>query len=131
MRGEDDQEGEYTPKEETYISIGSKSESVNTVKGFLINVLGKFLLIANNGYKQYEYETTKWKSAHLSFSEMIDLYSTPLEQKDQAFYMGIFILFPSISILQSKQHPHKVNQKFLMSRFTSSGCIHNTTIICD
>ena len=56
-----DQEGEFISKEETYISVGSKSESVDTVKGFLINVLGKFLLVSSVGFKQYEYDILNQK----------------------------------------------------------------------
>ena len=56
-----DQDGEFVTKEETYLSIGSKSESVDTVKGFLINVFGKFLLVSASGYKEYEYEILNQK----------------------------------------------------------------------
>ena len=56
-----DQEGEFISKEETYISVGYKSESVDTVKGFLINVLGKFLLVSSVGFKQYEYDILNQK----------------------------------------------------------------------
>ena len=56
LTSELDQDGEFVTKEETYLSIGSKSESVDTVKGFLINVFGKFLLVSSSGYKDYEYE---------------------------------------------------------------------------
>jgi hypothetical protein len=56
-----DQDGEFVTKEETYLSAGSKSESVDTVKGFLINVFGKFLLVSASGYKEYEYEILNQK----------------------------------------------------------------------
>ena len=61
LTSEVDQDGEFVAKEETYLNIGSKSESVDTVKGFLINVFGKFLLISANGYKEYEYEILNQK----------------------------------------------------------------------
>lgn len=56
-----DQDGEFVTKKETYLSAGSKSESVDTVKGFLINVFGKFLLVSASGYKEYEYEILNQK----------------------------------------------------------------------
>ena len=61
LTNELDQDGEFITKEETYLSVGSKSESVDTVKGFLINVFGKFLLVAASGYKEYEYEILNQK----------------------------------------------------------------------
>ena len=61
LTSELDHDGEFISKEETYLSVGSKSESVDTVKGFLINVLGKFLLVSGSGYKHYEYEILNQK----------------------------------------------------------------------
>ena len=61
LTSELDQDGEFINKEETYLSVGSKSESVDTVKGFLINVFGKFLLVSASGYKEYEYEILNQK----------------------------------------------------------------------
>ena len=61
LTSELDHDGEFISKEETYLSVGSKSESVDTVKGFLINVLGKFLLVSGSGYKYYEYEILNQK----------------------------------------------------------------------
>ena len=61
VTSEVDQDGEFVTKEETYLSTGSKSESVDTVKGFLINVFGKFLLVSAIGYKEYEYEILNQK----------------------------------------------------------------------
>ena len=61
LTSELDQGGEFVTKEETYLSAGSKSESVDTVKGFLINVFGKFLLVSASGYKKYEYEILNQK----------------------------------------------------------------------
>ena len=72
-----DQEGEFISKEENYLNIGSKSESVDTVKGFLINVLGRFLLISSSGYKHYEYELLNQK---LSKCE------------DQLFHKSVFLI---------------------------------------
>ena len=61
LTSEVDQNGEFVSKEETYLSAGSKSESVDTVKGYLINVFGKFLLVSASGYKEYEYEILNQK----------------------------------------------------------------------
>jgi hypothetical protein len=43
-------------REEQYIAPGIINEDVTTVKGFLTNVLGKFLLMSTAGAKQYDYE---------------------------------------------------------------------------
>lgn len=61
LTSEVNQDGEFVTKEETYLSVGSKSESVDTVKGFLINVFGKFLLVSVSGYKEYEYKILNQK----------------------------------------------------------------------
>ena len=84
LTSEVDQDGEFVAKEETYLNIGSKSESVDTVKGFLINVFGKFLLISANGYKEYEYEILNQKlskSRELLFLKSVLLIlNTKLEE---------------------------------------------------
>jgi hypothetical protein len=41
--------------EEYYINFGKITDGNDTVKGFLMNVLGKFLLLATGGFKNYEY----------------------------------------------------------------------------
>jgi hypothetical protein len=47
--------------EEKYIKEGSIRDGVDTIKGFLINVLGKFLLLSTGGIKTYEYEILNQK----------------------------------------------------------------------
>jgi hypothetical protein len=47
--------------EEYYINFGKISDGVDTVKGFLMNVLGKFLLLATGGFKNYDYEILNQK----------------------------------------------------------------------
>ena len=50
------EEREAITKEESFINAGSFSDSVDTLKGFLFNVLGKFLLLSSAGKKHYEFE---------------------------------------------------------------------------
>jgi len=71
------QDGEPVSREETYLSIGSKSESVDTVKGFLINVLGKFLIVLGYGFKNYEYDILNQKLS---------------KNKNQLFIKSIFLI---------------------------------------
>lgn len=47
--------------EEFYINFGKITDGVDTVKGFLMNVLGKFLLLATGGFKYYAYEILNQK----------------------------------------------------------------------
>jgi hypothetical protein len=47
--------------EEYYINFGKITDGIDTVKGFLMNVLGKFLLLATGGFKNYEYEILNQK----------------------------------------------------------------------
>jgi hypothetical protein len=56
-----DEEGEAITKEESFINAGSPSDSVDTLKGFLLNVLGKFLLLSSAGKKHYEFEILNQK----------------------------------------------------------------------
>lgn len=56
-----DEEGEAITKEESFINAGSSSDSVDTLKGFLLNVLGKFLLLSSAGKKHYEFEILNQK----------------------------------------------------------------------
>lgn len=51
-----DEEGDVITKEESYINHGLLSGNPTSIKGFLSNVLGKFLLLSSAGYKQYDYE---------------------------------------------------------------------------
>ena len=56
-----DEEREAITKEESFINAGSFSDSVDTLKGFLLNVLGKFLLLSSAGKKHYEFEILNQK----------------------------------------------------------------------
>lgn len=48
-------------REERYIIEGSFSNKNDTIKGFLMNVWGRFLLLATAGMKSYEYEVVSQK----------------------------------------------------------------------
>jgi hypothetical protein len=56
-----DKEGEAITKEESFINAGSSSDTVDTLKGFLLNILGKFLLLSSAGKKHYEFEILNQK----------------------------------------------------------------------
>jgi len=47
--------------EEYYVNFGKITDGADTVKGFLMNVLGKYLLLANGGFKTYDYEILNQK----------------------------------------------------------------------
>ena len=47
--------------EEYYVGVGKISDGVDTVKGFFMNVLGKFLILATGGFKIYDYEILNQK----------------------------------------------------------------------
>ena len=52
---------EEVNKEEVYISVGSDYSTTDSIKGFLMNVFGKYLLISSAGYKQYDYDVLNQK----------------------------------------------------------------------
>jgi hypothetical protein len=56
-----DEESDAITKEESFINALSSSDSTDTLKGFLVNVLGKFLLLSAAGKKQYEFEILNQK----------------------------------------------------------------------
>jgi hypothetical protein len=51
-----DESDETSFKEETYLLDGSIYDKSDSVKGFLINVFGRFLLLATAGMKHYDYD---------------------------------------------------------------------------
>ena len=59
-----DREGNIIIREESFILRGTMDGSVDSVKGFLMNVLGKFLLLSSAEYKDYEYELVNQKLAN-------------------------------------------------------------------
>jgi hypothetical protein len=52
---------ETIAKEESFINVGSANDSVITLKGFLLNLLGKFLLLSSAGKKHYDFEILNHK----------------------------------------------------------------------
>jgi hypothetical protein len=56
-----DEKGETITKEESFIKGGRASDSVDTLKGFLLNVVGKFLLLSGAGKEQYDFEILNQK----------------------------------------------------------------------
>lgn len=48
-------------KEEVYLPVGHDNSTFDSLKGFLMNILGKFLLISSAGYKHYEYDVITQK----------------------------------------------------------------------
>jgi len=57
---EDNQEG-HEQRESNYLIDGDLSTGVHSVKGFLLDVLGKFLLLAASKMKKYEYDILNQK----------------------------------------------------------------------
>ena len=53
---QEDENDETTLKEEKFLIEGMVNDKSDTVKGFLLNTFGKFLLLSTAGYKRYEYD---------------------------------------------------------------------------
>ncbi len=66
-----DQTGNVITMGETYIPSGTISESVVSIKGCFLNVLGKFLLLSGAGYKQYEFDILNQKLARSQMQLMV------------------------------------------------------------
>lgn len=57
----DKNKDEFTFKEERYLIDGTLNGDYDTLKGFVINVLGKFLLLSTAGINKYNYEMLNQK----------------------------------------------------------------------
>lgn len=64
-----DERGNTIKIEETFIHSGRVEDSVESVKGFFVNVLGKFLLLLGSGSKEYKYDLVdqRMKSNQVQF----------------------------------------------------------------
>ena len=82
--------------EEYYVNFGKVSSSVDTVKGFLISVLGKFLLLATGGFKKYDYEilNQKVKTYRLQLFEktLLICLNTDWRNEDEKKYLQLLLL---------------------------------------
>jgi|GEM_PF-1129238 len=59
-----DEKDESTFIEEKYLMDGAVYDKPDSVKGFMLNVLGKFLLLATAGIKNYDYDILNEKMRH-------------------------------------------------------------------
>lgn len=59
-----DENDESIYKEERYILDGNIYDEVKTIKGFLLNVFGKFLLLSTAGINNYDYDILNEKMKH-------------------------------------------------------------------
>lgn len=82
--------------EEYYIKFGIVTSSVDTVKGFLISVLGKFFLLATGGFKKYDYEilNQKVKTYRLQLFEktLFICLNTDWRNEDEKKYLQLLLL---------------------------------------
>ena len=54
-------ENDENSRQESYLKVGNIFDEHKTVKGFLNNVLGKFLLLCTAGFKKYDYDILNQK----------------------------------------------------------------------
>ncbi|WP_271424776.1 hypothetical protein [Aequorivita sinensis] len=82
-----DAAGNNIIKEENYLNIGTVDDSVDSVKGFLSNVLGKFLLLSGAGSKPYEYDIINQKLINsqnqLLQKSIAIILNTPWREKEK------------------------------------------------
>lgn len=73
-----DASGDLITKEEAYIVAGGFDDSLETVKGFLLNVFGKYLLLSSAGPKHYDYEILNQKLGRSQFQLLVKSLSLVL-----------------------------------------------------
>ncbi len=82
------EQGDPITKEEAYINVGRMDDSVETLKGFLINVLGKFLLLSAAGSKNYDFELLNQKllesQMQLLMKSVYLILNTPWRDQERA-----------------------------------------------
>ncbi|RPA66851.1 hypothetical protein EF405_18875 [Cyclobacteriaceae bacterium YHN15] len=59
-----DEKEESSLKEEKYLLDGNLNDKYDTIKGFVVNVLGKFLLLSTAGINSYDYDILNEKMRH-------------------------------------------------------------------
>lgn len=123
--------------EEYYINFGKIYNGVDTVKGFLMNVLGKFLLLSTGGFKNYDYEilNQKIRSYRIqAFEKAIFLIlNTDWRSEEEKTYLNLLLLNLHYFILPSDLMNHKyfsqlvanANQFFKKSKYFSSAFTEN------
>jgi HKD family nuclease len=128
-----DQAGNAITTEETFIPSGTISESVSSIKGFLFNVLGKFLLLSGAGYNQYEYDILNKKLARSQMQLVVKstclILNTPWRESEGIgrdvlllnclyFSLGIRILNDEVaSDFINKLNHYKTNSTFVIPQF--------------
>jgi len=82
-----DRYGNNIITEENYIISGALDDEVESVKGFLMNVLGKFLLLSGAGSKPYEYDIINQKLINsqnqLLIKSVSIILNTPWREKEE------------------------------------------------
>ncbi|MEC9160100.1 MAG: hypothetical protein VX710_06760 [Bacteroidota bacterium] len=111
-----DEEGEATTKEESFINAGSSSDSVDTLKGFLLNVLGKFLLLSSAGNKHYEFEILNQKllrsKSQLLVKTTCLILNSPWRESEEVD-RDILILNCLYFLLAEQLLDHKTKEDFI------------------
>lgn len=74
-------------KDETYISVGSKGDPGNTLKGFLLNILGGYFLALNAGIRNYDFDLINQKMTNylttLLTKSLFLILNTPWKESEE------------------------------------------------
>ena len=133
LTNEKNESGDTIIKEETYINAGSKGDSVESVKGFLLNILGKYLLLSNEGIKTYEFEILNQKilrsNKQLLQKSLMIILNVPWKENERLdrdllilnclhFTLGEKLLIQeNYNELTSKLDEYKLKSSFLIPDF--------------
>ena len=85
----------FTLREELYLIDGNLSNDTKSVKGFLINILGKFLLLSTAWMKVYEYDILNHKLSQSLQQVMIKSFFVILNlywKEDEKKYLKTLLL---------------------------------------
>lgn len=110
-------------KQESYLTDGDVFSGYKTVKGFITNVLGKFLLLSTVGMKNYEYDILNQKLYNFRNQVIEKLVFTILnlhwsekeyDYRDNLFLNVLFFINPEFA--NSKDSYFELNQRIIKHR---------------
>lgn len=119
LRGE---ENEF--RQESYLSDGDLLSGYKTVKGFITNVLGKFLLLCTAGMKNYEYDILNQKIFYFRNQVLEKLVFTilNLHWRENEYEYRDNLLLNSLFFI----NPGSVSSEDFQSRFRQRITLHRT-----
>ena len=127
---------EITLIEKTYLKEGDLNSDLGTIKGFLFEVFGKFLLLSTGSMKTYDYEILVQKLNHnrketfvksLFIMMNINWKEKEIENRDILILNTLFFMNPNnltapdfISNLKNSINKIKVESKFISNSFATN-----------